>query len=52
MKDLIERILKLREEIKDLTLGKNAIQNEINKKKEVLEELEKLTVNQLELFEQ
>ena len=45
MKDLIERILKLREEINDLTRGKNAIQNEINKKKDVLEELEKLTVN-------
>ena len=51
MKDLIERILKLRCEISDLTLGKNAIQNEINKKKEVLKELEKLTVNQLDLFE-
>jgi len=52
MKDLIERIMKLREEISDLTRGKNAIQNEITKKKEVLEELEKLTVNQLDLFKE
>ena len=50
MKDLIERILLLRKEISDLTYGRNAIQNEIDKKKDVLTELEKLTVNQLDLF--
>jgi len=33
LKDLIERILALREEIKNLNLAKNAIQNEVDKKK-------------------
>ena len=51
MKDLIERILLLRNEISDLTYSRNEIQNEIDKKKDVLTELEKLTVNQLDLFE-
>jgi len=51
MKDLIERILLLRKEISDLAYGRNAIQKEIDKKKDVLTELEKLTVNQLDLFE-
>jgi len=51
MKDLIERILKLREEISDLERSKRVIQAEINKKADVLTELEKLTVNQLDMFE-
>lgn len=51
MKNLIERILELRADIKKLKYERNAIQNEINKKEDVLEELEKLTVNQLDIFE-
>lgn len=51
MKDLIQRIINLRKEIADLKLGRNAIINEIKKKESVLEELEKLTVNQLDMFE-
>lgn len=52
MKNLIERIVNLRKEIADLKLGRNAIINEIKKKESVLEELEKLTVNQLDMFEE
>jgi len=52
MKNLIDRIIKLREEIKDLDRSKKVIQTEINKKKLTLEELEKLTVNQLDMFEE
>ena len=51
MKDLIERIKAVREEIDSLTRKQNAIKNKIGKKKAVLEELEKLTINQLDLFE-
>ena len=51
MKDLVERILKLREEISDLERSKRVIQGEITKKNDVLTELEKLTVNQLDMFE-
>jgi len=47
MKDLVERIV----EIKTLKYKSNAIQQDINKKEDVLEELEKLTVNQLDMFE-
>jgi len=51
MKDLIERILKLREEISDLVRSEKVIKSERIKKESVLEDLEKLTVNQLDLFE-
>jgi len=50
MKDLIERIVEIKKEIKTLKYKRNAIQQDINKKEDVLEELEKLTVNQLDLF--
>lgn len=49
--DLKERILNLRAEISKLVIEKKKIQNEINTKSETLEELEKLTVNQLDIFE-
>ncbi len=52
MKGLIERIKAVREEIDALTRERNAIKNKIANKKAVLEELEKLTVNQLDLFEE
>jgi chaperonin cofactor prefoldin len=52
MKDLIERIKELRIEIKSLKYERNAIQKQIDSKEDVLEELEKLTVNQLDLFEE
>ena len=51
MKDLIERIVNIKAEIKVLKYERNKIQNEIDKKEGVLEELEKLTVNQLDMFE-
>lgn len=51
MKDLVERILKTRAEIDVLTREKNAIVNKIEKKKLLLTDLEKLTVNQIDLFE-
>lgn len=51
MKDLIERIKSLRAEIKSLKYERNAIQKQIDSKEDVLEELEKLTVNQLDMFE-
>ncbi len=51
MKDLIERIKSIRIELKDLKYERNAIQKQIDSKEDVLEELEKLTVNQLDLFE-
>jgi len=51
MKDLIARIVELRKEIKKLKYERNAIQKSIDQKEDVLEELEKLTVNQLDLFE-
>lgn len=50
MKDLKKRILELRKEIKALKYERNAIQQNIDKKEDVLEELEKLTVNQLDMF--
>lgn len=52
MKGLIDRIKAVREEIDTLTRQRNAIKNKIENKKAVLEELEKLTVNQLDLFEE
>lgn len=51
MKDLIERIKSIRVELKYLKYKRNAIQKQIDSKEDVLEELEKLTVNQLDLFE-
>lgn len=51
MKDLIERIKELRLEIKALKYERNVIQKQIDQKEDVLEELEKLTVNQLDMFE-
>ncbi len=51
MKNLTERILELRSEIKALKYERNAVQKQIDKKEDVLEELEKLTVNQLDMFE-
>lgn len=50
MKDLKERIIVLRAEIKALKYERNAIQRNIDSKEDVLEELEKLTVNQLDMF--
>lgn len=52
MKDLRERIISLRAEIKALKYDRNKIQREIDKKEDVLEELEKLTVNQLDMFKE
>lgn len=51
MKDLINRITTLRAEIKKLKYERNKVQRDIDKKEGVLEELEKLTVNQLDIFE-
>lgn len=50
MKDLIERIKELRLEVKTLKYQRNGIQKQIDQKEDVLEELEKLTVNQLDMF--
>ena len=50
MKYLKQRIISLRAEIKALKYERNAKQREIDKKEDVLEELEKLTVNQLDMF--
>ena len=52
MKDLIERIKAIRKELVTLRYERNSVQNKMNSKEDVLEELEKLTVNQLDLFEQ
>jgi len=49
MKDLIERIKELRAEIKAMKYERNKIQRSIDSKEDVLEELEKLTVNQLDM---
>jgi len=49
--DLKERIIELRKEIKSLKYDRNKIQKEIDSKEDILEELEKLTVNQLDMFE-
>lgn len=51
MKDLIERIRNIRIELKELKRERNIIQKQIDSKEDVLEELEKLTVNQLDMFE-
>ena len=51
MKNLKERIIELRSEIKKLKYERNSIQKKIDQKEDVLEELEKLTVNQLDMFE-
>jgi len=51
MKDLTERIKELRLEIKTLKYERNGIQKQIDLKEDVLEELEKLTVNQLNMFD-
>lgn len=50
MKDLVERIKELRLEIKALKYERNGIQKQIDQREDVLEELEKLTVNQLDMF--
>jgi len=50
VKDLIARIKELRSEIKLLKYERNGIQKQIDQKEDVLEELEKLTVNQLDMF--
>jgi len=52
MKDLIERIKSIHIELKDLKKERNKIQKQIDSKEGVLEELEKLTVNQLDLFKE
>lgn len=52
MKGLIERIKVVRAKIDTLVRERNAIKNKIENKKAVLEELEKLAVNQLDLFEE
>ena len=49
-KNLIERIIEKRELIDSLTREMNAIKNKIVFEKSVLEDLEKLTVNQLDIF--
>jgi len=51
MKDLIDRILKTREEIDILTRQMNSFKPQIEKKKALLADLEKLTVNQINMFE-
>lgn len=51
MKDLRERITTIKAELKVLKYQRNAIQKQIDQKEDVLEELEKLTVNQLDMFE-
>ncbi len=51
MKDLIERIRSYRKAIADLKINRNVIQNEIDEKEAVLKNLEKLTVNHLDIFE-
>ncbi|MES2240461.1 MAG: hypothetical protein V4497_09420 [Bacteroidota bacterium] len=51
MKDLINRIKELRKEIKVLKYERNGIQKQIDQKEDVLEELEKLMVNQLDIFD-
>jgi len=50
MKDLIERIKELRLEIKALKYQRNGIQKQTDHKEDILEELDKLTVNQLNMF--
>lgn len=50
MKDLIEQIKEIRAKIKSLKYERNAINREIEKHEDVLGELEKLTVNQLDIF--
>jgi len=50
--NLIERIKELRLEIKSLKYERNGIQKLIDQKEDVLEELEKLTVNQLDMFKE
>lgn len=52
MKDLNKRIKELRLEIKVLKYERNGIQKQIDQKEDVLEELEKLTVNQLDMFQE
>lgn len=48
--NLIKRIKELRLEIKALKYERNGIQKQIDQKEDVLEDLEKLTVNQLDMF--
>jgi len=50
MENLVERILSIREEIEDLKRQKRAIQSKMDKKQILLEDLEKLTINQLDIF--
>jgi len=49
--NLIERIKELRLEIKTLKYERNGIQKQIDQKEDILEELEKLTVNQIDMFD-
>jgi hypothetical protein len=50
--NLIERIKELRLEIKAIKYERNGILKQIDQKEDVLEELEKLTVNQLDMFQE
>lgn len=50
--DLKEKILTLRKEIDTLIREKNEVSKEIDKKKDRLRTLEKLTVNQMDLFDE
>ena len=49
--DLLERITELKKEIKSLKYERNVFNKKIEEKECVLEELEKLTINQLDMFE-
>jgi len=52
MKDLVERILRLRGEIAELNREKRSIQSRIDKYQILLEDLEILSVNQLDMFKE
>lgn len=52
MKDLVKRILELRTEVQELERQRKKVQQELDKRRDVLTELEKLTVNQLDLFQE
>jgi len=51
MKDLVKRILEIRLEVQELERQRKKVQQELDKRRDVLTELEKLTVNQLDLFQ-
>lgn len=48
---IMKRIKELRIEIKKLKYKRNAVQRKIDQKQDVLKELEKLTVNQIDMFQ-